>query len=66
MRSIIEQENLSRSGGEVLTSFGSAHTEGANFTFGDGSVRFIAQGIAPQTWSAAGSPNGGEVLGSDG
>jgi prepilin-type processing-associated H-X9-DG protein len=61
----IEQENLFRSGGEVLTSFGSAHTEGANFTYGDGSVRFIAQGIAPQTWTAADSHNGGEVLGSD-
>jgi prepilin-type processing-associated H-X9-DG protein len=46
----IEQENLFT-------------TEGANFAMGDGSVRFIA--IAAQTWWAALSPAGGEVLGSD-
>ena len=45
-----EQENLFTTGG-------------ANFAMGDGSVRFIA--IAAQTWWAALSPSGGEVLGSD-
>jgi prepilin-type N-terminal cleavage/methylation domain-containing protein len=34
-------------------------------TLGDGSVRLVAAGIAPNTWWAACTPNGGEVLGND-
>ena len=34
-------------------------------SLGDGSVRGITAGISNNTWLAAGSPNGGEVLGND-
>jgi type II secretory pathway pseudopilin PulG len=38
---------------------------GINVGLGDGSVRFVADAITPQTWWSACTPNGGEVLGSD-
>jgi len=43
----------------------SYHTSGMNVGMADGSVRFLAQGISGNTWWAAVTPNGGEVLGSD-
>jgi prepilin-type N-terminal cleavage/methylation domain-containing protein len=43
----------------------SPHTAGMNVALGDGSVRFLSAGISPQTWWAACTPAGGEVLGSD-
>jgi prepilin-type N-terminal cleavage/methylation domain-containing protein len=43
----------------------SAHTSGMNAALGDGSVRFLSSGISPQTWWAACTPAGGEVLGND-
>jgi prepilin-type N-terminal cleavage/methylation domain-containing protein/prepilin-type processing-associated H-X9-DG protein len=43
-------------------SYGSRHTGGANFLMGDGSVRFIRTSIAPATFSALGTRNGGEVV----
>ena len=46
-----------------LGSFRSDHTGGGNFAFGDGSVRFLKNGIDPATYIALGSRNGGEVLG---
>jgi hypothetical protein len=36
-----------------------------NVGLADGSVRFVGDAIALQTWQAAGSIDGGEVLGSD-
>jgi hypothetical protein len=41
------------------------HTSGMTVGLGDGSVRFLSQGISPNTWWAAVTPRGGEVLGSD-
>jgi prepilin-type N-terminal cleavage/methylation domain-containing protein/prepilin-type processing-associated H-X9-DG protein len=41
----------------------SKHTGGVNVLFGDGSVHFVQNAIAPQTWLAMGTRNGGEVLG---
>ncbi|HEX4612154.1 MAG TPA: DUF1559 domain-containing protein [Urbifossiella sp.] len=41
----------------------SAHTSGANFLLGDGSVRFIGSGVNPATYQALGTVAGGEVLG---
>jgi prepilin-type N-terminal cleavage/methylation domain-containing protein len=41
----------------------SKHTGGVNLLRGDGSVRFVANGVDPLTWSNLGSINGGEVLG---
>jgi prepilin-type N-terminal cleavage/methylation domain-containing protein/prepilin-type processing-associated H-X9-DG protein len=41
----------------------SRHTGGVNAVFGDGSVRFIRNTIAPFQWVGLGTRNGGEVLG---
>jgi prepilin-type N-terminal cleavage/methylation domain-containing protein len=41
------------------------HTAGINAAMGDGSVRFVAQGVSAFTWGAALTPNFGDVLGSD-
>lgn len=46
-----------------IISYGSNHPGGANFLFGDGSVHFIANSIAPATYSALGTRAGGEVIG---
>ncbi len=43
----------------------SSHTAGMNVGLGDGSVRFLNQGISPNTWWALCTPQGGEVPGSD-
>jgi prepilin-type N-terminal cleavage/methylation domain-containing protein len=43
----------------------SAHTAGMNIALGDGSVRFLSQGISGNTWWYACTPAGGEVLGND-
>jgi prepilin-type N-terminal cleavage/methylation domain-containing protein len=43
----------------------SPHTGGISTAMGDGSVRFVAQGISANTWWSALTPNGGEVLGPD-
>jgi prepilin-type N-terminal cleavage/methylation domain-containing protein/prepilin-type processing-associated H-X9-DG protein len=41
------------------------HLNGANFLFGDGSVHFIRQDIAPLTFAALYTRGGGEVIGND-
>jgi prepilin-type N-terminal cleavage/methylation domain-containing protein len=43
----------------------SPHTAGMNAALGDGSVRFLAAGMSPDTWWAACTPAGGEVLSND-
>ncbi|MFO0811458.1 MAG: DUF1559 domain-containing protein [Gemmataceae bacterium] len=42
---------------------GSQHSGGANFAFGDGSVKFIRESIDINTYKALASRNGGETLG---
>jgi prepilin-type N-terminal cleavage/methylation domain-containing protein/prepilin-type processing-associated H-X9-DG protein len=44
---------------------GSNHPGGVNVGFADGSVHFIKNTVAPNTWWALGSRNVGEVVGSD-
>jgi prepilin-type N-terminal cleavage/methylation domain-containing protein/prepilin-type processing-associated H-X9-DG protein len=51
--------------GEMAFGTSSYHPGGVNVTFADGSVRFIKQSIAPQTWWALGTRAGGEVISSD-
>lgn len=48
----------------VVTSR-SYHANGANALFMDGSVRFVSQSIAMETWRAIGTPAGGEVVRDD-
>jgi prepilin-type N-terminal cleavage/methylation domain-containing protein len=43
----------------------SPHTAGIMVGLADGSVHFVSQGVSPNTWWSALTPNGGEVLGSD-
>jgi prepilin-type N-terminal cleavage/methylation domain-containing protein/prepilin-type processing-associated H-X9-DG protein len=46
-------------------SFRSFHPGGVNFTFADGSVKFIKQSISDITYQAIGTRAGGEVVSSD-
>jgi prepilin-type processing-associated H-X9-DG protein len=43
----------------------SLHPGGVNVGFADGSVRFIKNTVAPNTWWALGSRNLGEVISAD-
>jgi prepilin-type processing-associated H-X9-DG protein len=43
----------------------SGHTNGTNVGLGDGSVRFISQGITAVTWARACDPRDGNALGLD-
>ncbi len=43
----------------------SRHSGGVNAAMSDGSIRFVVNGIALQTWAALGSMAGGEVGGND-
>jgi len=45
--------------------FKSYHPGGANFLFGDGSVKFLKNSINRFTYCALGSRNGGEVISAD-
>jgi prepilin-type processing-associated H-X9-DG protein len=43
----------------------SAHSGGINVAMGDGSVRFVSQGVSTTTFFYACTPAGGETLGPD-
>jgi prepilin-type N-terminal cleavage/methylation domain-containing protein/prepilin-type processing-associated H-X9-DG protein len=43
----------------------SYHTGGVNVAFGDGSIRFVRDDVAPATWIALGTKSGGEVIGAN-
>ena len=47
--------------GEVIAS--GPHTAGINVGIGDGSVRFVGNGVDPNLWWFALTPQGGEVGG---
>jgi prepilin-type processing-associated H-X9-DG protein len=47
------------------TRASSPFSGGCQVALADGSVRGVSPGISPQTWWAACTPDGGEVLGSD-
>jgi prepilin-type N-terminal cleavage/methylation domain-containing protein/prepilin-type processing-associated H-X9-DG protein len=49
----------------VNFGFKSYHAGGANFAFGDGSVRFIKQSISARVYNGLGTRAGGEILSSD-
>jgi prepilin-type processing-associated H-X9-DG protein len=43
----------------------SRHSGGVNLLLGDGSVRFVSNGISLPTWRALATRSGGEILGND-
>ena len=49
----------------VPGGFGGPYAGGANFSFADGSVRFIKNSINPRVLEALGTPAGGEVIAPD-
>ncbi|WZO98358.1 DUF1559 domain-containing protein [Isosphaeraceae bacterium EP7] len=49
----------------ISTTANSRHPGGVNVTMADGSVRFVKTTISVQTWRAAGTRNGGEVISAD-
>jgi len=51
-----------QNGPAMATSY---HSGGANFTFADGSVKFLKNSISQQTYMAIGTRNGGEVVSAD-
>ncbi|WP_020474717.1 DUF1559 domain-containing protein [Zavarzinella formosa] len=50
---------------KVEFGYSSKHTGGVNALMGDGSVRFVTNGINLATWKALGTRNGGETLGNN-
>jgi prepilin-type N-terminal cleavage/methylation domain-containing protein/prepilin-type processing-associated H-X9-DG protein len=48
-----------------LTAFRSDHPGGANFIFGDGSVRYLVETIDPDAYADLGTRAGGEVVSED-
>ncbi|MGC8640430.1 MAG: DUF1559 domain-containing protein [Isosphaeraceae bacterium] len=66
----LEFERMITSGERKVTptyvgGFGSRHPGGANFAFGDGSVRFVRQTIDPTVYQRLGNRADGEVIDSD-
>jgi prepilin-type N-terminal cleavage/methylation domain-containing protein/prepilin-type processing-associated H-X9-DG protein len=51
--------------GSEISNANSNHPAGANFTFADGSVKFIKSAINMPIYWSLGSRNGGEVVGAD-
>ena len=45
------------------TTASSRHNGGVNFVMADGSIHFVAEGVDPAVWRAAGSRDGEETLG---
>jgi prepilin-type N-terminal cleavage/methylation domain-containing protein/prepilin-type processing-associated H-X9-DG protein len=61
--SYCDQYNASAYG--TYANANSYHSGGVNVLLGDGSVRFVKDGVSQQTWWALGTRNGGEVISAD-
>jgi prepilin-type N-terminal cleavage/methylation domain-containing protein/prepilin-type processing-associated H-X9-DG protein len=65
-RFLVQPANFLKTSGQCNRRYASSpHTGGMNVCLGDGSVRFLNQGISGTTWWWACTPSGGEVLGSE-
>ena len=51
--------------GAAIKPLSSYHPGGVNAAFADGSVRFFKETVNPQTWTALGTRNSGEVVSAD-
>ena len=51
--------------GSQFANASSNHPGGCNFTFADGSVKFIKDSVSMLTYESLGTRNAGEVLSSD-
>jgi prepilin-type processing-associated H-X9-DG protein len=49
----------------AVGGFSSRHPGGANFAFGDGSVRFLKSTISPRVYRRLGNRADGELVGDD-
>jgi prepilin-type processing-associated H-X9-DG protein len=49
----------------ALRAARSNHTGGVNVAFGDGSVRFVSQGVSLPTWRALATRGDGDIPGND-
>jgi prepilin-type N-terminal cleavage/methylation domain-containing protein/prepilin-type processing-associated H-X9-DG protein len=56
---------LNRNDGNQWAAARSKHIGGVNVCFGDGSVRFVTNGVAQPVWSAMGTKAGGEAVSLD-
>ncbi len=64
----VAAQNLHAVDGPLDTNYATArsrHPGGVSCLIGDGSVKFVSNSISLQTWRAASSINGGEVLAND-
>ncbi len=52
-------------GGQTVPNFRSVHPGGANFLYGDGSVRFVKDSITPSVYMGLSTADGGEVVSAD-
>jgi prepilin-type processing-associated H-X9-DG protein len=57
--------SASTTGTNLVGGFSSPHAGGANFAFGDGSVRFLKNTITPQVYRCLGNRADGEMISSD-
>jgi prepilin-type processing-associated H-X9-DG protein len=65
---IFQQQPRGAGNGQAVCTGGRAsspHAGGINCGLGDGSVRFVSNGVTPATWWTAFTPDNGDILGNN-